>query len=415
MQRDIVLDAGYGVGNVSNRRFPMRHISCAILIAAVCGCGTEPQPTQPLAAKQQLTAATQYDIAYLGTLNGSRNRASGINGDGAVAGFVNRPGNATRVAAYWHDGVLDTLGTLGGPNSVVQWPGLSNSGLIAGFAETAEPDTLNEEWSCTAFLPSVTGKICRGFFWEKGVMTSLPTLGGNQGFATSVNNRGQVVGWAETPVIDPTCNAPQVLQFRAVMWEPKKSTMMELRPLPGDSTSAATAINSKGQVVGISGACDIAVGQRSAAHNVIWNDGKPTDIGDLGGDFWHTPMDINEEGAVVGFSNPAYVLGIDFNPLAFLWTKEGGIQNLGKLVADTSSQALGINNLGQIVGVSSGAINRAVLWENGVIHNLNDLVEPGFPDLLIVAQHINDDGVIVGRAVLHGTTRQVPFVATPRN
>jgi hypothetical protein len=47
------------------------------------------------------------------------------------------------------------------------------------------------------------------------------------------------------------------------------------------------------------------------------------------------------------------------------------------------------------------------------MQNLNDLVEPGFPDLLIVAQHINDDGVIVGRAVLHGTTRQVPFVATP--
>jgi len=45
--------------------------------------------------------------------------------------------------------------------------------------------------------------------------------------------------------------------------------------------------------------------------------------------------------------------------------------------------------------------------------DLNTLVGPGFPDLLIVAQHINDDGVIVGRAVLHGTSTQVPFVATP--
>lgn len=47
--------------------------------------------------------------------------------------------------------------------------------------------------------------------------------------------------------------------------------------------------------------------------------------------------------------------------------------------------------------------------------NLNDLVGPGFPDVLIVAQHINDDGVIVGRAVRAGTTVQVPFIATPRN
>lgn len=67
------------------------------------------------------------------------------------------------------------------------------------------------------------------------------------------------------------------------------------------------------------------------------------------------------------------------------------------------------------MGVSTGATNRAFLWENGVMMNLNDLVGPGFPDVLIVAQHINDDGVIVGRAVRAGTTVQVPFIATPRN
>ena len=395
----------------------MRYASSVLLVSALAACGYEPQVTPPFDARLHQPSAAEagprYTISYLPTLEGSRNRPSGIASNGLIAGFVNRPGNATRVAALWRGTALDTLGTLGGPNSVVQWPGITSNGLVAGIAETAEPDTLNEEWSCTAFLPSVTGKICRGFFWENGVMTGMPTLGGNQSFATGVNSRGQVVGWAETAVLDPTCNAPQVLQFRAVVWYPKKGTIDELRPLPGDSTSAATAVNSQGQVVGISGDCDIAVGQRSARHSVIWNDGVPTDIGDLGGDFWHTPMDINEEGDVVGFSNPPYVLGIDFNPLAFLWTSAGGIQSLGKLVGDTSSQALGINKYRQIVGVSTGAINRAFLWENGVMRNLNDLVEPGFPDLLIVAQHINDEGVIVGRAVRHGTTRQVPFIATP--
>ncbi|HEU5262000.1 MAG TPA: hypothetical protein VFU41_11330, partial [Gemmatimonadales bacterium] len=152
-----------------------------------------------------------------------------------------------------------------------------------------------------------------------------------------------------------------------------------------------------------------------ARHSVLWDKGRAIDIGDLGGDAWHTPMAINERGDIVGFSNPPYVEGIDFLPLAFLWTRRGGIKSLGKLRGDTSSQALGINGRRQVVGVSSGpGGSRAFLWEHGVLRDFNDLVGPGYPDRLIVAQHINDAGVIVGRAVLQGTTTQVPFVATPR-
>ncbi|MGE5801866.1 MAG: hypothetical protein ACM358_06390, partial [Gemmatimonadota bacterium] len=220
----------------------MRSALCAVLILVVNGCAYDSSNSlDPRVSRASLEAGARYTISYLPTLGGSRNRPSGISNSGWIAGFVNRPGNATRVAALWRKGSLDTLGTLGGPNSIVQWPGISNNGLVAGIAETADPDPLNEQWSCTAFLPSVTGKICLGFFYEDGVMTPLPTLGGYQGFASGVNNTGQVVGWAETPVHDPTCNAPQVLQFRAVLWEPRKGTKRELRPLPGDSTSAATA------------------------------------------------------------------------------------------------------------------------------------------------------------------------------
>src|SRR5881396_3081929 len=318
----------------------MRHVSCAplIVVLAVSGCShDEGVSLDPRLSRETAgaTSAARYTIAYLPTLGGSRNRPSGISNNGLIAGFVNRPGNATRVAVFWRNGSLDTLGTLGGPNSIVQWPGISNNGIIAGITETAALDTLHEEWSCTAFLPSVTGHICVGFVWQDGVMKPLPTLGGNQGFATSVNSAGQVVGWAETPVLDPTCNAPQKLQFRAVMWDTKQGTMHELRPLAGDSTSAATGINNRGQVVGISGDCDIAVGQLSARHSVLWENDTVINIGDLGGDAWHTPMDINEQGDIVGFSNTAYIVGIDFNPLAFLWTRESGIKSLGKLVGDT--------------------------------------------------------------------------------
>src|SRR6266516_2067060 len=211
----------------------MRHISCALLVVTAFGCSHDRSGSfDPRVSRGTLISASdaRYTIAYLPTLGGSRNRPSGISNSGLIAGFVNRPGNATRVAALWRGGggSLDTLGTLGGPNSIVQWPGVSSNGIVAGITETAALDTLHEEWSCTAFLPSVTGHICVGFVWQDDVMTALPTLGVNQGFATSVNSAGQVVGWAETPVLDPTCNAPQVLQFRAGLWEPKKGRMKQL-------------------------------------------------------------------------------------------------------------------------------------------------------------------------------------------
>jgi uncharacterized membrane protein len=63
-------------------------------------------------------------------------------------------------------------------------------------------------------------KIVRGFIWKNGVMRALPTLGGNNGFASGVNNRGQIVGWSENKVYDHTCTPPQVLQFRAAIWGP---------------------------------------------------------------------------------------------------------------------------------------------------------------------------------------------------
>ena len=138
------------------------------------------------------------------------------------------------------------------------WPVKSNIGVIAGIAQTATPDPLGESWSCSAFFPgaTATGPTCLGFVWKSGVMRALPTLGGNNGFATGANDQGQVVGWAENTVHDPTCVRPQVLQFRAVVWGPGTNQIRQLPPLPGDTSGAATAINDRGRIVGISGTCD---------------------------------------------------------------------------------------------------------------------------------------------------------------
>jgi hypothetical protein len=58
-------------------------------------------------------------------------------------------------------------------------------------------------------------------------------------------------------VHDPACVEPQELQFRVVLWGPRDDQIRELPPLPGgDTVSAATALNDRGQVIGISGSCD---------------------------------------------------------------------------------------------------------------------------------------------------------------
>jgi probable HAF family extracellular repeat protein len=387
----------------------MRHIWSVVLIAAIGGCGNEAEVTQPLRAQVQVDPF-HYQVATLSSPGPGLSQGGAINNQGWVAGFSGQA-DGSRQATLWRGGSVLPLGTLGGTNSGVQWPGLNNVGMIVGISQTATTDTLHEFWSCEAFIPA-NDQMCLGFVWENGVMTRLSTLGGNQGFAAGVNNRGQVVGWAETAVVDPTCNAPQVLQFRGALWEPRTGVTRQLPPFPGDSTSAATAINNRSQVVGISGECDVAIGRRSATHAVLWENGTVTDLGNLGGDFWHTPMAINERGDVVGFANPPDGDFDGDSVRAFLWARSGGMQDLGKLPGDDFSQALGINERGQIVGVSCGSVCRAILWQDGHMYKLQDLV-PGFADHLWSARDINDSGQITGRMIQLSTGRRLPFVATP--
>ena len=407
----------------------MRAVSFAMLVAAaLSGCADEAPITQPshpqLAA--DVDATPRYHIEIIRTtLGGTNSRGNAVNSRGWIAGFSNLTGNTTRHATLWRNGAITDLETLGGTSSAVIWPGLNNAGLVAGISHTAELDPLNEVWSCEAggFLPATNPRqVCRGFVWQDGVMHELPTLGGTHGFAAGVNNSGQVVGWAETTVRDPTCTGVQVLGFKAVLWEPRKGKVQELPPLRGDSASAATDINERGQAVGISGDCDQAVGRFSARHGVIWEKGKPREVPNLGGISWHTPQDINQRGDVVGFSNPPSardLLGI-FRARGFLWIHGSDEAiDLGVLEGDSLSQGQAINNRRDVVGVSFGGTvgPRAFLWRDGKIMDLNVLAGPGFgpgqPFQLRSARDINDVGLITGD-VLEASTNQIfTYVATP--
>ncbi|GLQ52681.1 hypothetical protein ACFFJT_20975 [Dyella flava] len=386
------------------------HRITSVTVAAACLAGL-------MALQSQAASPTQYQVRNLGALGGTSSGGSSINNFGLVSGFSNLPGNQSTHAAAWLNGATLDLGTLGGANSAVLWPVKNDFGVLVGVAETAQVDPLGENWSCSAFFPTVTGHVCLGFVWRWGHMQALPTLGGNNGFAAGANDFGLVVGWAENTVHDPTCTpgSTQVLQFKPVVWGPDDNDVRALPLIGTDTSGAATAINNSGQIVGISGICDQAVGRFTAIHAVLWQGDTVTNLGSLGVPAWNTPMAINQKGIVVGFANApgGGALG-NFNVHAFIWTPATGMRDLGTLPGDTTSQALGINDEGLIVGESCGANGcRAVLWQNGSIVDMNTLVAPGFTDQLVYANDINDEGVITGQSANATSGVSWTFVAVP--
>ena len=356
--------------------------------------------------------AAAYSVITLRSLGGSAAGASSIDAAGSISGLSTLPGDRVVHAALWRGGQSLDLGALGGPavNSAVAWPNHA-ARTVVGISETSNPEPLGESWSCAAFMPT-TGHTCVGFAWRDGVMTALPTLGGNNGYAAGANAAGQIVGWAETAERDPTCAGKQLLGFMAVLWDKDKA--QALPALSGDSASAATAINDAGEVVGISGACYKAVGASSAKHAVLWRNGVPVEIPNLGGVAWNTPAAINQVGEVVGFSDLPGDGPDDPNFHAFFWSRSGGIVDLGTLPGDSISLAYALNERGQIVGQSiGGGGSRAFLYEHGAMQDLNALVPAGSP-LLVYANDVNDRGEIVGQAVDPVSGNLVAFVAVPR-
>ena len=360
-----------------------------------------------LAAQEQ---ADHYRLFNLGNLSGTASEGNTLNNIGWAIGAADQTGDTTEHATVWIYGLRFDLGTLGGPNSDVQWPNKNDHGQIAGFSETAALDPLGESWSCTAFTPTgvPTGHVCTGFVWQFGVMSPLPTLGGNNGFAAGENNLGEIVGWAETTVHDSTCVLPQVLQFLPVVYGPGVGQITQLPTFVSsgvvDPDGAATAINDNGQIVGISGTCDTSVGAFSAKHALLWENGTVISLGNLGGQGWNTPMAINRRGdTIVGFSDlPGDVSGGVLTPNfhAFIWTKESGkMTDIGVLPGDTLSEALDVNDQGQVVGVSIPSFH-AFIYENNKLRDLNVLMPKGSPLLLIGANGINERGEITGQACI---------------
>jgi probable HAF family extracellular repeat protein len=346
-------------------------------------------------------------------------------------------GNTIMHAALWQNGNAVDLGTLGGPNSAVEWPVENDRGYVSGISETSKNDPLGEStsWSCHAFLPDngSSGKTCLAFVWHNGHMRSLPTLGGNNGYGAGMNDGGmnggpKIAGWAETKKHDSTCVAPQVLQFLPTIWDAnsRKAKALPTVTVRGktDPDGAATAINRNGDVVGISGICYVAVGSFTARHAVLWKNGKPINLKTIGGVSWNTPTAVNDNGEIAGFLNQPGSTDRQGNPdfISVVWTDPASAPTIiGALPGDSLSEPTSINNQGAVLGVSFPSSD-VYIWQNGMMTDLTKLVLQSYPELKLVSVGgINDSGQIAGQAceLVSGSCPSsgatfVTFLATPK-
>lgn len=367
-----------------------------------------------LACFSHAVAQTSYQVTDLGVpLNdGNLGCAMALNNQGwtlIMDGFMDPVSNFFGApvvrghAVINRDGLTIDLGTLGRPdrNSWMNWGGINDRGEAVGMAETDVPDPDGED-ACGFG----TGQTCRPFLWQNDHMSALLTLGGNNGSASAINNRGQIVGTAETTVPDSGC--PPAKTSLPVLWENGKA-----QPLPtvgSDPDGLAVAINDLGQAVGYSGPCG------RATHAVLWENDTAIPLPDLGFPRSNFPTGINDLGQIVGRSRTPD--GTSF--LAVLWQNRE-ITNLGTLPGDFASWASGINNRGQVVGstLDSGFNwSHAFIWQNKVMTDLNTLFPADSNLFATMANKINERGQISGMATVcsgpHAGEIHA-FLATPVN
>jgi probable HAF family extracellular repeat protein len=263
-----------------NNSGPLR-ISDSGLISGISQNGL----IDPLTGNPEFQAVLFKDgsVVNLGTLGGNESAAFGVNDRGQVVGCAANAvpdsfgfcfGAQQSRAFLWQNGVLQDLGTLGGPDALA---GLVNErGQVAG-------------WALLDSTPNpITGiPTQHPFLWENGKMRDLGTIGGTAVFLINdLNNQGQVVGGM---------NVAGDQSFHPFLWDGQ--SLRDLGTL-GGIFGSANSLNEAGEVVGFG---DLQGDTRS--HAALWTQmGRIIDLGTVGGDPCSIAYAINSKVWIVGAS-----------------------------------------------------------------------------------------------------------------
>ncbi len=223
------------------------------------------------------------------------------------------------------------------------------------------------------------------YVWRDGRPVLLQPAGGlPAGFAYDASLSGAIVGAVYNDITGS--------QF-PVLWPDADSPGILLRGLRGVAEGAAFTINGRGQIGGAAGGTGSFFGAR-------WDGPRraPRRIGPLPGAINSEVLDLNELGDAVGRSGYA-----DNSVEAMLYvdaTRE--LIGLGFLVGNYS-YANAVNDARQVVGTANaGGVVHAFLWQEGSLHDLNDLVASSSEpfEYLSNAVAIDNQGRIAAEAVV---------------
>jgi len=212
-------------------------------------------------------------------------------------------------------------------------------------------------------------------------VVSLGTLGGGASRALGLNERGEVVGEAQT-----ASGA-----WRAFLW--RDGGMVELR-VPGGS-SRAVAVNGSGTVVGVFRPGSDTTG---SARPFLWSAGSVTQLAPSHPADHVYATDINDRGQVVGYSATSCA-SCPFRSTgsALLW-EDGEMKDLGSF-GGQQGIATAIDELGRIAGGVQPQ-DSAVLLAGGITHRI-------FPG---IARAMSGAGHVVGDARMTNPLKKFFFI-----
>jgi uncharacterized membrane protein len=303
---------------------------------------------------------TNYTVTDLHTGPGFFSQATAINAVGQVL-------VSTSTQFLWSDGEFQPLIPPAGTVSLFV-NGLSGGGELAGVLDGGA-------------VRGRPGALLR-------LNTLIPSRWGTGGIAYAISQSGVVVGMAPKEV---TVGSQVLVARRAARWTGRNP--QELGTL-GGREATALAVNSAGEAAGWS----TTTGE-AASHAVLWAGGMSRDLHASSQRKYSAAYAMNDHGVVVGELHDLLAT----TGLPFVWVNGEGMKPL-PTTGYVRGTALGVNNHNQIVGALDGS---AILWQDGKLFDLQNLISKSSGWDLDSAFAINDAGWIVGVGRTNGLQHAV--------
>jgi len=331
-------------------------------------------------------------IIDLGTLGGKGSCAYSINDKGQIIGWADYnpntdSGGSKRACLFDATGGGANISLQSGSLAFGVAQSINNNGQIVGWA-LSYPG--GNEYAC---LFDPTGG---------GANKTLVSSSSIASHAYSINDNGQIVGYFKN----------NSSQDRACIFDPTGNGANKDLGTLGGTQSCAFSVNNNGIIVG---SAYLNSTFPYISHACLFDssgNGANIDLGTLGDNTTAYANAINNNNQIVGYT---YKPGLPVNNIhACLFDSSGNI-DLGTL-GMSGAEATSINDLGQIVGWSmySNAPPHACLFDptgQGNNIDLNTLIDQSSGWTLNYAYCINNSGWIVGQGTYNGYARA--FLLTP--